>query len=223
MRSSEFLLFMRPTESGTKCSFAVSRSLRFMARTKLSLPSSVPAPTCDPDEVGPHCFGGTLLVTLRWEGHIGFRRLVVASGAASSDSLPSTLVAISWIADHEFPQMPDSAADVSRRAFGACAERFEATLGRDGWERGMGEAALEPSGEPPLSLVAPVLYSSSIDIRRRVRGRNDELAGVELVCEGVDPLMRFMAFVSRGKVVTAGRHRMELRAAGRRGASHKSL
>lgn len=167
-----------------------------MARTKLSRPSSEPAPTCDAEEEGPHCFGGALLVTRRWVGHIGFLRLVAALGAASSDSFPSTLVAISWMADQEFPQMPDNAADVSSRAFGACAARFGAALGRDGWERGMGDAALDPSGEAPLSLVAPVLYSSSMDIRRRARGRNDELAGVELVWEGEDPLMRCMALVS---------------------------
>jgi hypothetical protein len=212
---------MRPTESGTMCSLAVSRSLRFIARIRLSLPSCESTPTSDPEEVGPHCFGGVLFVTRRCVGHIGFRRLVVASGAASSASFPSTLVAIPWIADHEFPQIPDSVADVSRRAFGACADRFEATLGREGWERGMGEAALELSGEPPLSLVATVLYSSSMDIRRRVRGRNDELVGVELVCEGVDPLVRCMAFVSRAELVTAEQHRMGLRAAERKRASHQ--
>jgi hypothetical protein len=60
-----------------------------------------------------------------------------------------------------------------------------------------------------------------MEIKRRVRGRKDEAAGVELECEGECPsLVRFMAFVSPAVRVTAEQHRMELRLGERRSASH---
>lgn len=90
-RSSEFLRFMRPTESGTKCSLAVSKSLRFIARTMLSLSSCDPAPIELDDPDGPHCFGGgALLAVRRCVANNGFRFRVAVF--PEPDSVPSTLV-----------------------------------------------------------------------------------------------------------------------------------
>lgn len=115
MRSSEFLLFMRPAESDIKCWSARSRSLRFIARTMLSLSSCVPAPTCEVDEAdGPHCFGGALEEVRRCELSRGFRFLVPSDVSLTPASFPSTLVARSWITDHEFPHSPDSVLCASR-------------------------------------------------------------------------------------------------------------
>lgn len=109
MRSSEFRLFSRPTESDISCWSARSRSLRFIARTMASLSSCVPAPMCEVPEVGgPHCFGGALVDVRRCEPKYGFRFLVLASVSFAPPSLPSTLVARPWIADHESPHSPES-------------------------------------------------------------------------------------------------------------------
>ena len=45
----------------------------------------------------------------------------------------------------------------------------------------MGDAGRELQGDAALSLAVTVLNSSSTEIRRRVRGRKVEAAGVELV------------------------------------------
>lgn len=70
----------------------------------------------------------------------------------------------------------------------------EVTLGRDGWVRGMGEADLEAVGVV-LWLVEVEYSSSSTEIKRRVRGRRDEL----LLNDG-EPLVGFMALVSRAQL-----------------------
>jgi hypothetical protein len=116
IRSSEFLRFMRPTESGTRCSLAVNRSLRFMALTIASLSSCVPAPTCELAPAGPHDRGGGWLTDVR-RPCVGFRRRVLLDSAGGS-SLAKTVAAIPWMADHEFPQMPDSVSAVVRGDFG---------------------------------------------------------------------------------------------------------
>lgn len=216
---------MRPTESGTRCSLAMSKSLRFIARTMLSLSSCEPAPIwAAKDADGPHCFGGALLAVRLCAVDSGFRLLVDVSFGIVS--FPSTFVARPWIADHEFPQIPDRVADVSRIAFGACAladrtkdDGLEVTLGCEGRELGMGDALLEPKGDAPLSLPEVGPSSSSMEIRRRVRGRNVEAAGVELVFEEGDPLVGCMAFGSRAELVKEEQHRTGVRS-GREGASH---
>lgn len=92
VRSSEFRLFMRPVESAIKWLSARSRSLRFIARTMLSLSSCVPAPMCEVDEAdGPHCFGGALVEVRRCEPSSGFRFLVVVDVSFALASFPSTL------------------------------------------------------------------------------------------------------------------------------------
>jgi hypothetical protein len=80
------------------------------------------------------------------------------------------------------------------------------TLAREGWEPGIGDAAREPKGDGPPSL-PEVPNSSSIEIRRRVRGRNVEAAGVELVLDEEDPLVGCMAFGSRAELVKEELHR----------------
>jgi len=105
--SSEFLRFMRPVESGTVCSFAVKRSLRFIALTRASLSSCVPAPTCESAPAGPQFFGGGALVDVR-RACPGFLRVVPES---SVSSLAKTVAAIPWIADHEFPHSPESVCE----------------------------------------------------------------------------------------------------------------
>lgn len=104
------------------------------------------------------------------------------------------------MADHEFPHKPESVADVFRPASEACApadrtkeDGLEVRLLRNGPEPGAGEAVREAKGEAPLSLPEVVPNSSSMDIRRRVRGRSVEVAGVELVFEEGDPLVGCMA------------------------------
>lgn len=84
-RSSEFLRFIRPTESGTRCSPAVNRSFRFIALTMASLSSCVPAPTCEPAPAGPHCFGGGALVDVRrpWPGFVRLRVFPESPGVPS--------------------------------------------------------------------------------------------------------------------------------------------
>jgi hypothetical protein len=100
---------MRPAESGTKCSPAVNRSLRFIALTMASLSSCVPAPTCEPAPAGPHCFGGGALVEVRrpWPGF----RMRVLPDSPEVPSLAMTVAAMPWRADHEFPHSPDSVRD----------------------------------------------------------------------------------------------------------------
>jgi hypothetical protein len=121
------------------------------------------------------------------------------------------------MADHELPQMPERAADVSRNAFGACArgprgeDGWEVTPGRERWELGMGDAALELQGDAPPSLPDTGPSSSSTDIRRRVRGRNVEAVGVELVFEEAEPLVGGMASESRAERVKEEQHRTRCR------------
>ena len=152
VRSSEFLLLKRPAESAIMRSLAVSKSLRFIARTMLSLSSRVPAPTYELEvDGGPHCVGA-LLALRPCVPDCGFRLLV--PGFVCVLSPPSTFVASPWIADHEFPQMPDNAVEASRPAFEVCAladrtkdEGLEVALGRH--ERGLG---LGDTFREPLSL-----------------------------------------------------------------------
>jgi hypothetical protein len=108
-RSSEFLRFMRPTESGTRCSPAVNKSLRFIALTMASLSSCVPAPTCEPAPAGPHCFGGGALVEVR-RPCPGFR-LRVLPESPEVPSVARTVAAIPRIAASEFPHNPDSVCE----------------------------------------------------------------------------------------------------------------
>lgn len=216
---------MRPTESGTRCSLAVRRSLRFIARTKFSRSSCGPTPTCElEDAEGPHCFGGALLTERRCVADNGLRLRV--AGSVGDASFPKTFVARPWIADQEFPHNPDNVADVSRSAFGACAladrtkdDGFEVVFEREGWVLGMGDAVREPNGEAPVSLPETVPSSSSIDIRRRVRGRNVEAVSVELVLDE-DALVGFMAFRSPAELVKEEQHRIGLRS-GRESAWHQ--
>jgi hypothetical protein len=186
MRSSEFLRFMRPTESGTRCSLALNRSLRFMARTLVSLSSCVPAPTWDPAPAGPHCLGGGALTDVRRP--CAGLRLRALSGVVCVPSLPMTFAAMSCIADHEFPSSPVNLAEFSG-LFGICmpVARRNGDEGSGGPLRrglpglgaGMGDAFLDVRREPvrlAASSLAPVAYmSSSTEISRRVRGRNVEL------------------------------------------------
>lgn len=81
----------------------------------------------------------------------------------------------------------------------------------------MGDAAREPKGDGPLSLPEVVPNSSSIEIRRRVRGRNVDAAGVELVLNEEDPLVGCMAFESRAELAKEELHRTG-RGSGREGA-----
>ena len=92
VRSSEFLRFIRPIESGCRCSVALSRSLRFIARTIASRSSCVPEPTCEPAPAGPHCFGGGALVDVRRVCCTGLR-FRAAAELLSAASLPRTLAA----------------------------------------------------------------------------------------------------------------------------------
>lgn len=115
-------------------------------------------------------------------------------------SFPRTLEVKPWIAVHEFPHRPDRAVEVFRPASDACAladrtkeEGFEVRVLRNGREPGAGDAVREPNGEAPLSLPEVVPSSSSMDIRRRVRGRSVDAVGVELVFEEGDPLVGCMA------------------------------
>lgn len=149
MRSSEFLRFMRPIESGWRCSVALSKSLRFRARTMASRSSCVPAPTCEPAPAGPHCFGGGALVDVR-RACVGVR-LRVAAELLGAVSLPRTLAARPWTADQEFPKSPERVDDVSRVALEAWmpadlkkADGAEVTLA--------GDAVLEVIREPALEL-----------------------------------------------------------------------
>jgi hypothetical protein len=71
--------------------------------------------------------------------------------SVSPVSLPSTFVAKPWIADHEFPQRPDSVADASLLTLEVCAladltnaDGAEVTLDRHRRELGLGDGALEP-------------------------------------------------------------------------------
>lgn len=132
VRSSEFRLFRRPTGSDTWLS-ARSRSLRFIARTMFSLSSCEPAPTWAVDEAsGPHCFGGALVEVRRCEPSSGFRFLAAAEGSLELPSFPSTLVARPWIADHEFPHIPDSVFWASFPARSDCEpERSNDDVGVD--------------------------------------------------------------------------------------------
>ena len=109
VRSSEFLRFMRPTESDTRCSSAVKRSLRFIALTRASLSSCVPAPTCESAPAGPQCFGGGALADVR-RPCPGFLLRVVPASPVSS--FAKTVAAMPWRADHEFPHSPDSVGDL---------------------------------------------------------------------------------------------------------------
>jgi hypothetical protein len=151
---------------------------------------------------GPHCFGGALEEVRPWVANSGFRRRVDVSFVPAS--FPSTLVARSWIADHEFPHNPDSVVEVSRLALEACvlAERInedagaEVNLERDGLALGAGDADLEPDGVA-CSLPEFGYSSSPTEIRRRVRGRR---------VEG-EPLAGFMAFGSRADLATEEQHR----------------
>lgn len=109
IRSSEFLRFMRPTESGTRCSFAVKRSLRFIALTMASLSSCVPSPTCEPAPAGPHCFGGGALTDVRRP--CVDRRFRVLPESLDVVSLAKTVAAMPWTADQEFPHSFDIVAE----------------------------------------------------------------------------------------------------------------
>ena len=91
-RSSEFLRFMRPIESCTRCSLPVSKSLRFIALTLASLSSCVPTPTCEPEPAGPHCLGGGALVEVRRP--CTALRLRVPLESPESPSLAKTVAAM---------------------------------------------------------------------------------------------------------------------------------
>ena len=69
---------------------------------------------------------------------------------------------------------------------------------RDGWVLGMGDADLEVAGEA-CSLAEAGFSSSSIDIKRRVRGRSVDVAADELLLKDGEPLVGFMALVSRAQ------------------------
>lgn len=70
-----------------------------------------------------------------------------------------------------------------------------------------GEAVLEGNGEAPFSLPETGPSSSSIEIRRRVRGRREDAAGLELDLDEGDPLVGCMAFWSRAELVKEEQHR----------------
>lgn len=131
---------------------------------------------------GPHCLGGTLVEVRRWELSSGFRRLVFVDVSFVPASFPSTLVARPWMADHEFPHIPDSVFVASLPNLAGCdvAERSKddvgpaAALERDGRGERPGEAAGDPAGEAYL-LFEGGLSSSSTEIKRRVRGRRVEV------------------------------------------------
>lgn len=181
---------MRPTESGTRCSFAINRSLRFMARTIVSRSSWVPAPTCEPAPAGPHCLGGGALTEVRlvWLG----LRLRVPLAPVWVPSLPITFAVMFWMADHELPHIPDSVLAGLRGLFGFCPlgalrnedDGSEVTLRCDLgpaplFDEAEGDAFLEVILDPFLlaasSLASAAYMSSSTDINLRVRGRSVEL------------------------------------------------
>jgi hypothetical protein len=217
---------MRPTESGTRCSFAFSRSLRFIARTMFSLSSCGPVPTCAPAPAGPHCFGGGALAEVRrpWPG----LRLRGLFASASVPSLPMTVAAMPWMADHELPHSPDSGLEAFREPFKACVlgDLVKADSGSDvvwkrdraatpGFEVGAGEAFLEVNRDPfllpALSLPSPAYMSSSTEISLRVRGRSVELL---LDVDNEGPLAGFMACAQPERVKNVELHRPK--AGGRR-------
>jgi hypothetical protein len=118
------------------------------------------------------------------------------------------------IADQEFPQSPDSVAEASRLAFEVCAlaertkdDGVEVALGRHRRELGLGDAALEPKGDAPFSLPEVGYNSSSILIRRRVRGRSVEAVVVELLLDEGEPLVGCMASGNLAESVREEQHR----------------
>jgi hypothetical protein len=118
------------------------------------------------------------------------------------------------MADQEFPQRPDSVAVASLLALDVWAladltnaDGVEVTLGRQRSELGLGDGAREPEGEAPLSLPEVGYSSSSIEIRRRVRGRSVEAADVELLLDFGEPLVGCMAFGSLAESVRGEQHR----------------
>jgi hypothetical protein len=120
----------------------------------------------------------------------------------ASEGFPSTVDANPWIADQELPQIPAKPAapllEVSRPS--VLAERVKEDrvelLVREGWVLGMGEAVREAKGELLAELASS---SSSMDIRRRVRGRNEDAGGAAVLVleEEGDPLSAGMAMDSR--------------------------
>lgn len=202
---------MRPTESGTRCSFAVKRSLRFIALTCASLSSWVPAPTCEPAPAGPHCFGGGTLVDVR-RPCVGLRRRVLLDSRGSA----STVAAMSCIADHELPNNPDRPgelglfefADRSNSASGFAVPPRRDAVVAPARELAAGDAFLEavlegPRLKPP-SLPCDAYTSSSTEISLLVRGRSVELL---FDVDNDVPLEGFMACGRRAEWVMVELHR----------------
>ena len=90
-------------------------------------------------------------------------RVRAAAEPADVVSLPRTLAARPWTADHEFPHSPESVDEVSRVAFEAWtpadlknADGAEVTLAGDAVLEAVLEAILEPARElkPSLPSVA---------------------------------------------------------------------
>jgi len=91
--------------------------------------------------------------------------------------------------------------EASRLAREACVSRArsnedvgaEVMRERGGRVSGAGDAVLEPRGDA-RSLPEVGFSSSSMEIKRRVRGRSVETAGVELLLDEGEPLVGCMAF-----------------------------
>jgi len=122
-------------------------------------------------------------------------------------SLPMTVAAMSWMADHGFPHSPDSGLDELRLPFGGWLpvglmnddDGSDVTFMRDRaataeFEVEAGDPFLDVIRDPVLlpasSLRCVVYISSSTDISLRVRGRNVELL---LDVDNEGPLAGFMA------------------------------
>jgi hypothetical protein len=192
---------MRPTESGTRCSLAVNRSLRFIARTMFSLSSCGPEPTCEPAPAGPHCFGGGALAEVRRLcTALRLRGLVESPGVPS---LPMTVAAMPWIADHELPHIPDSGLEAFREPFDSCAfgdlvkdeDGSDVALKRlPALEVGAGDPFLDAPLDPFLllasSLPSAAYISSSTEISLLVLGRSVALL---LDVDNEGPFAGFMA------------------------------
>lgn len=119
------------------------------------------------------------------------------------------------MADQELPHNPESVGAILLLLSCADApadrvkvEAFE-LWAREGCVLGTGEAVREAKGEcRSWSLAEVASSSSSIDIRRRVRGRNVDAAGaVPVFEEEGDPLSAGMAMESRAVLAKVEQHR----------------